>query len=434
MPLPTIGQVRALLDDVIAASDKVAEAIEKKITVGERTGIDAAVFEALCATALDKSFTMWDQTISELDTLLNNRIAGFMHKKVVTICLVSLILLVSFIISVSIITGITGSLALVVTSLDAVADGDLSVSINVDKKDEIGTLCRALNTTVGSIRDVVQQTSRFSEEVADAANTVGKGAQQTATEVESQAVQTGQAATAVEEMSHTIIEIAKGAAAASQTSEKAIDTAVAGKGAADSAVAAIGKIQDSTNALASMIRKLNESTTEIGAILTVIEDIADQTNLLALNAAIEAARAGEQGRGFAVVADEVRALAEKTVKATAEISRRIEAVQADSTRTADTMGTAAEEVGSATGHVRDLEKSFGEIVEKVQSVNDQIAHIATAINEQSAVSSEVAQSIEQTSSAAHTVEGVTREVLGTVEGLIGTAEKLVNVTTRFKLG
>ena len=183
-----------------------------------------------------------------------------------------------------------------------------------------------------------------------------------------------------------------------------------------------------------MIMKLNGSAAEIGEIVSVIEDIADQTNLLALNAAIEAARAGEMGRGFAVVADEVRALAEKTVKATAEISRRIVAVQADATTTARTMEGASGEVSAAAEHIRRLEEVFGRIDETVQSVNDQITRIATAINQQSAVSQDVARSIEETSAATRTVEDVSREVLDTVGLLKNTSETLVGTTARFSMG
>ena len=154
---------------------------------------------------------------------------------------------------------------------------------------------------------------------------------------------------------------------------------------------------------------------------------------MALNAAIEAARAGELGRGFAVVADEVRALAEKTVRATSEISRRIVAVQADATTTAVTMEGASGEVSAASEHVQRLEEVFYRIDGMVQSVNDQITHIATAINQQLAVSRDVARGIEESSAATQTVETISREVLDTVGLLKNTSETLVATTARFSM-
>ncbi|BDV44544.1 methyl-accepting chemotaxis protein [Geotalea uraniireducens] len=427
-------KVGPLLEATVAAVNGVADTIEKEIIAGDRPTIDAAAFESRTVAAVTKASELWQQSIGELDLLLGLRIAGFQQKKYFAIAWVSVILVASIILSLFMVRNIAQRLAAVALSLSEVAGGNLAIQVADPARDEVGDLCRALGETVSALRGLVELTVHSSHEVATVVSGLEEGARSTVRELEQQCVQASQAATAVEEMSQTIDEIAQGARNVSGHSQEAIGATENGRGVTSDTTGAIKRIHDATGGLAAMIEQLNGSTAEIGEIVSVIEDIADQTNLLALNAAIEAARAGEMGRGFAVVADEVRALAEKTVRATAEISRRIETVQADAGRTAKTMESALGEVAVASDHIRRLEEVFVSIDGKVQSVNDQIAHIAVAIDQQSTVSQEVSHNIEQTSSSARAVEQVSRSVLGTVETLKQTAASLVSTTARFRMG
>ncbi|MBI3592702.1 MAG: chemotaxis protein, partial [Nitrospirae bacterium] len=226
--------------------------------------------------------------------------------------------------------------------------------------------------------------------------------------------------------------IAKNASVSQGSSREAMETAARGKEIADGAVETVSRVYTSTVELASTIEKLNSKVGEIGDIVTVIKDIADQTNLLALNAAIEAARAGEQGRGFAVVADEVRKLAERTIRATTEISGKIEAVQVESSQTTKSMQDASGEVTKANEYITQVGDSLHHIVESVQKVRDQITQIATAVDEQSAASEEVAKNIEKTSAVAMEMERMAGDVMQEVSGLTVIAEELKDSTAGFR--
>ncbi|RJQ56660.1 MAG: methyl-accepting chemotaxis protein [Nitrospiraceae bacterium] len=290
-----------------------------------------------------------------------------------------------------------------------------------------------MNKMVGSFGNMIGGILASADNVLATINALKGSAEKASQGAKSQSVQAEQIATAAEEMSQTITGIAKNASAASETSTETMQTAEAGKKVAHGAVDTVGKVCSSTRELEEMIKKLNSRAGEIGDIVTVIDDIAAQTNLLALNAAIEAARAGEQGRGFAVVADEVRKLAEKTMKATAEISEKIGAVQSESGQTMRSIEEASAEVTKATGYFREVENSLNHIVEAVHRVRDQITQIALAVEKQSAVSEDVARNIENTYGIAIEMEKMSDEVMTEVNSLTGITVELKSSTSGFKI-
>ncbi|MBI3600300.1 MAG: methyl-accepting chemotaxis protein [Nitrospinae bacterium] len=315
-----------------------------------------------------------------------------------------------------------------------IADGDLSGhEIDIKTEDEIGTLGKALNRMKNNLKDMISKVKESAGEVAVGSEDIFKLSDSASSGAEKQTSQITQVVTAVEEMSSTVAEVAKNSADAANSANKAKESAAAGSKVVQSSIEGMERIAKSVEGSAKTIEELGRSSNQIGEIVAVIDDIADQTNLLALNAAIEAARAGEQGRGFAVVADEVRKLAERTTKATKEIADMIKKIQKDTADAVSAMNEWNREVKNGVELSNRAGESLKQIVGLVQNVTDMINQIATATEEQSAASEEITSNIEDIAKVSKDTAGGASRSSEASKNLRKLAENLQRLVEQFRL-
>jgi methyl-accepting chemotaxis protein len=325
----------------------------------------------------------------------DNYFAGF-NRIMIIIGVIALVLIVGvnlFIFSFT--KKIMNPLVSMVDTANRLADGDLTFAVDVDRKDEIGQLLEAMSNMVEKWRYVVNEVKSVSDNIATAGHQLSASAEQISRGSSEQAGRASQVATATEEMSQTVIDIARNANNIAASSAETLNLAREGETIVHRSVNEVKEIAQTVDESASLVRSLGERSKHIGEIVNVINDIADQTNLLALNAAIEAARAGEQGRGFAVVADEVRKLAERTALATSEISDMIKANTDEVFRAVDSMENASSKVNAGVELSSQAGDALEVIVKKADELQIMVQQIASATEEMSATAEEVSKDIEQ---------------------------------------
>ncbi|ASS76249.1 hypothetical protein CIG75_15735 [Tumebacillus algifaecis] len=327
-----------------------------------------------------------------------------------------------------------------------VASGDLRVEkLTVNRKDELGDLSRSVNSMVdnlheliGSVSDTAVQVAASSEELsasteqaAISTEQVTETIQTVAAGAESQLQRTQESEMAIEGMTMGIQSIAETSVAVAEASLQSAMEAEQGNESIQQAVQQMAMIVETVNEYASGMKVLEQRSQEIGAIVEVITGIAAQTNLLALNAAIEAARAGEHGKGFAVVADEVRKLAEQSGQSAGQIENLIQAIQAETTRSIDSMDKVMREVQSGTEVVHVAGSAFHHILESARQVAEQVQEMTASSQEMSASSQEVAQSVEEvtriandSASNAKMVAASSEEQLAVIEEISRSSESL----------
>ncbi len=310
---------------------------------------------------------------------------------------------------------------------EKIAGGDLTVKSleNGSSKDEISILGDAINQLKNNFVKIIGQIRNVTDKMASSSGRLSTSAFKIAGGSEEQSSKASQVAAAAEEMSATIIDVAKNTTSAVESAGDASKVAVKGGAIVEKVINNINHISSTTKETGGVIATLGDRSSEIGEIIKVIDDIADQTNLLALNAAIEAARAGEQGRGFAVVADEVRKLAERTTKATKEIGEMIKAIQDDTGRALTVMDNEVKAVEGGVNLVKDAGSALKEIVSKVEKVLDMVQHIAAAAEEQSTVADEISRDIES-------VAGITKETSGGTQQIARASEEIARLASELK--
>ncbi len=322
------------------------------------------------------------------------------------------------------------------TVLDAMkrfAAGDLTTSLEVRSDDEIGQLMAGFNDAVQNLRSIVENVLDAVEATASASAQISSSTEQMAAGSHEQTLQSADVASAVEEMTKTIIENSANARSTADMAQQAQTTADSGVRVLQETVHGMRRIADVVHSSATTVEALGKSSIQIGEIISVINDIADQTNLLALNAAIEAARAGEQGRGFAVVADEVRKLAERTTKATKEISTMIQTIQRDTSSAVASIDEGTREVNAGIAMTDQAGSAFNEISEAVKKVSGMINQIAVASEEQSNASETISRSVQGISEVTSQTATGTEQIAHAADDLNRLTENLHQLVSHFTL-
>lgn len=320
------------------------------------------------------------------------------------------------------------------------ANGDLTKRANIsvhffgkEIKDEVVCLGDSVDAMASQVANVIGRISDSSALLASASEQLSSSSGQIADGADRQSSQTAQVATAMEEMNATVIEVAKNSQQVSESARSAQHIALDGGRVVEQAISAMQEVSESTEITADTIKKLGRSSEEIGTIVSVINDIADQTNLLALNAAIEAARAGEQGRGFAVVADEVRKLAERTTKATKEISGMIGTIQSETGKAVDAMAAGTKKVENGVTLANQAGDALKQIVSGVENVTDMISHIATSAEEQSSTTDEISRNMDSIAEVAKSNVSAIGEVANATNEMARLATELKDLVANFRI-
>ncbi len=367
---------------------------------------------------------------------------------------------------------ITGPIQQIVTAAKRISGGDVNTTVNIKSRDEIGELATTFNemtaylkeaagaaesiarndltvritprsesdtfgqafkTMIDNLSHVVMSLSDNARDLASAAAEVASSSEQMSRGASQQSSQVEQVSTAMHEMSSTITESSQNAGQATDASQNASQYAGEGGQIVEQTIQGMQRIAEVVRESSESIGELSKSAEKIGEIIVVIDDIADQTNLLALNAAIEAARAGEQGRGFAVVADEVRKLAERTARATGEITSMITAVQEKTNSSVSSMQRGIDEVDGGRKLADSAGASLNQIVTVSEQLLDMMRQIASATEEQSVTAEQIGKSITEIANVTQESAAGAQQAAQAAEGLNRQAESLKEIVSQFRL-
>ncbi|WP_440873708.1 methyl-accepting chemotaxis protein [Thalassotalea sp. PLHSN55] len=351
------------------------------------------------------------------------------------IILGAITIILLFAVAVPISSAIVASLQSVIASLKNIAqeNGDLTVRLSTNNKDEIGDLVFWFNSFIEKLQGVIKNVVNTALPLADTANNISRLSSNTIDSFQRQSDSVFQSRQSVEEMSQSVAEITTNAADAADAAKHANSEADKGKEVVEQTVRGIQELADNVNQASETINQLQEDTKGVNVVLEVIRGIAEQTNLLALNAAIEAARAGEQGRGFAVVADEVRNLASRTQESTQEINQMLELLQGAASKAVTMMENSQSSVERGVKSANDAGESLVVITETVNTIADMNGAIAVATEEQNQVSGLMVGHVEDIQTCADEASTASNEIAEVSEHLLKLASELEAVAKQFKV-
>ncbi len=383
--------------------------------------------------AISANLELYDLIQPVINDVYQQRIEQAQGERLYLLLAIALIIAACFYVFAGFYQAIMQSINSMVTSVDHISKGDLTVSIKGDSKDEMSRIRTHINSMVEKFRDLVSQVVIAAEQVVEVSEKTSKISAQTTDEILQQNREIEQVATAIEEMSLTIQDVAMNTSKAADETSNANTVTETGQEIVNQTIDSISKLSEEMGQACSVIKVLETNSSEIDTILNVIRGIAEQTNLLALNAAIEAARAGEQGRGFAVVADEVRTLAGRTQESTLEIQSIIERLQLGAANAVKVIEQGVSTTDDTVDKAHNAGSSLETLAETVSRIKSTNIQVASAVEEQSSVAKDVNRSvIHIRDGCARNQEG-SSETSRTSETLFETAHNLRTLMNEFKI-
>jgi len=430
--------IRQDLGSMIEGNNKAVEEMKnllikdllepEKITIASNKVFNTATH------AINGSYKLFDAMSPELLKIFDERIEKGTNKKIIEISIVTIVLFLVFYLFVGLYLSIINNLARVEKATKKIADGDLSARLEIKGNDEMQLIATDFNSMAEKFEALVQQIVSATSQLAAASEEVAVISQESATNLNNQRTEIEQVATAMNEMSATVQEVARSAGDAAGAAANADNEAKAGNSIVGQASNSIDALAREVENAAEVIQQLANDSETIGSVLDVIKGIAEQTNLLALNAAIEAARAGEQGRGFAVVADEVRTLAGRTQESTQEIESMIDKLQSGAKNAVAAMEAGQEKATVGVDQTKQAGEALAAITRAVTTINEMNTQIASAAEEQTATTEEMNKNIININQLADET-ATSAEQSTTASGeLSNLASNLQNLVSQFKIG
>ncbi|MDD5240410.1 MAG: methyl-accepting chemotaxis protein [Sulfuricella sp.] len=412
--MPTIDLLQA---EKFAEADKLRKDVLDPAYAKASEGIDA-----LIKFQVDAAKNEYERALAVGKAIRMASVASIVVGLLLTI-------LIGFVITRSVSRGVS----VLADAAKKLSDGDLTARANLMTEDELGEVAHAFNRMAGDFSSIIGAIRNSTDQVTCAAETQSSAAEQIASLANSQMEQATDVAVAIEGLNTMVREVAEKTQSISVVADEASAMADKGHHVVNAAVDGIQAISHTVSESAAMMGSLSHHSDQIGQIVKVIKDIADQTNLLALNAAIEAARAGEQGRGFAVVADEVRKLAERTTGATSEISAMIGAIQSEISSAVTTMEKGGGQVEQGVAMANQADEAIDQITVSVKHVVEMIQQIAHATREESETTSMVATRIDQIAQMARASSETIGQTAQACRGIQSMTHALQNEVARFRL-
>ncbi len=424
-----VGQIKECGAKYVEAATSTVIPLLKE---GKAVEASKAIYKDLDPLYIIISFNL--STINGYQAKAAQEAANSIHSSVLSTAIIAAVLVIACILmAVFISREISSGIRRVLNVTTVISQGDLSRPINTRRRDEFGTILKSLESlrgefaaSIGLIKKTAASATASFNDVRDAASRIGEAAKQT----QSRALTV---AAASDEMVSTTADIAKNCESAARSADSSNQATELGVDAVRRTIDGIRGQADKSKSDAEHIHALVEQSEKVGTIVQTIEDIAEQTNLLALNAAIEAARAGEAGRGFAVVADEVRALASRTGTSTQQITKMVSMIQQDASTANESINTSLESMNELAKNAEGINGELGEVSMKVKGVNAQITQIATAAEQQTTATSEISSNMQEITASAKELNSTVTSSIAAMDGSIEEMDCLVKAVSRFKL-